>query len=262
MTSEFGLIKEKMNHGLFGCTMTWILEILPYLKKNNIYPKWDIDTNCYGKIIPALIIPNNITVSSNKEISLTELKTKYMHTFDINTCNMANSIFFEYFRIAPDILEKVEIYKKKFVGKTLGIHYRGTDKIESTYISIELFIRNIIAFLDTNMYDSLLILSDEQDFINKITQTITLTKYNIIITDSRKSVNGKPLHLEKTSNINDAKDAMIDSLLLSKCDYVIKTSSALSDWVIIWNPSIRVYNLNKFLFTWFPHATIPTISYL
>ena len=27
---------------------------------------------------------------------------------------MANSIFFEYFRIAPDILEKVEIYKKKF----------------------------------------------------------------------------------------------------------------------------------------------------
>ena len=55
---------------------------------------------------------------------------------------------------------------------------------------------------------------------------------------------------------------MIDSLLLSKCDYVIKTSSALSDWVIIWNPSIRVYNLNKFLFTWFPQAIIPSVSYL
>ena len=177
---------------------------------------------------------------------------------------MANSLFFEYFRIAPDILEKVELYKKKFIGKTLGIHYRGTDKLnnESTYISIDLFIRNIIAFLDKNMYTSLLILSDEQDFINKIRQTITLKKYNIIITDSTKSVNGKPLHFEKTSNINQAKYAMVDSLLLSKCDYVIKTSSCLSDWVKIWNPAISVYNLNKFLFIWFPQAIIPNISYL
>ena len=30
MTSEFGLIKDKINNGLFGNTMTWILEILPY----------------------------------------------------------------------------------------------------------------------------------------------------------------------------------------------------------------------------------------
>jgi hypothetical protein len=44
MTSEFGLIKDKINNGLFGSAMTWILEILPYLKKNNIYPNWDIDT--------------------------------------------------------------------------------------------------------------------------------------------------------------------------------------------------------------------------
>ena len=264
MTSEFGLIKDKINNGLFGTTMTWILEILPYLKKNNIYPNWDIDTYCYGKIIPTLIIPNNITTTSNKTITLTELKTKHSHNFDYNSCTVANSLFFEYFRIAPDILEKVETYKTKFIGKTLGIHYRGTDKFnnEATYIEIDLFIRNIIAFLDKNMYTSLLILSDEQDFINKIRQTITLKKYNIIITDSTKSVNGKPLHFEKTSNINQAKDAMVDSLLLSKCDYVIKTSSCLSDWVKIWNPAISVYNLNKFLFSWFPQAIIPNISYL
>ena len=220
--------------------------------------------NCYGKIVPALIIPNNIIVNSNKTITLTELKTKHSHNFDANSCSIANNIFFEYFRIAPDILEKVELYKKKFIGKTLGIHYRGTDKMntESTHISIELFIRNIVAFLDKNMYTSLLILSDEQDFINKITQTITLKKYNIIITESIKSVNNKPLHFEKTSNINDAKYAMVDSLLLSKCDYVIKTSSCLSDWVKIWNPSINVYNLNKFNYAWFPQAIIPTVSYL
>ena len=38
MDSDFSLIKDKVDNGLFGCSMTWILEILPYLKKNKIYP--------------------------------------------------------------------------------------------------------------------------------------------------------------------------------------------------------------------------------
>ena len=141
MDSDFSLIKDKVDNGLFGCSMTWILEILPYLKKNKIYPNWDIDTECYGKIIPDIIIPNHTTALYDKAITLTELKKKYSYNFNANRCDMANSIFFEYFSISPDILYKVETYKKKFIGKTLGIHYRGTDKIksEATYISIETF---------------------------------------------------------------------------------------------------------------------------
>jgi hypothetical protein len=68
--------------------------------------------------------------------------------------------------------------------------------------------------------------------------------------------------LKTDNNIDRAKEAMIDSLALSNCNYVIKTSSCLSDWVKIWNPAIEVYNLNIFYHDWFPQKIIPVKSYL
>jgi hypothetical protein len=85
---------------------------------------------------------------------------------------------------------------------------------------------------------------------------------SIITTNALRSLNNIPIHEKINTNITQAKEAMVDSLLLSKCDFVIKTSSALSDWVKIWNPSIEVYNLNKFKETWFPQAIIPVKSFL
>jgi hypothetical protein len=264
---NFGIIKERIGNGLFGSTMTWILEILPYLKKNNLYPDWKIDTVCYGMIIPTLIIPKHVEVTSDKVISISELRKKHLYGYSTksngNGFEIANQIFFEYFNISSEILEIVESYKEKFTGKTLGIHYRGTDKMnrEAEYISKDTVLSNILSFLKKNTYNTLVIITDEQEFINKMSQILSLKEYNIIITNSKKSKNTTPLHFQK-NNINDAKDAIVDSLLLSKCDYVIKTSSCLSDWVKIWNPSIKVYNLNKFKHKWFPQCVIPVTSYL
>jgi hypothetical protein len=264
---NFGVIKDRIGNGLFGSTMTWILEILPYLKENNLYPDWQIDTVCYGRIIPTLIIPKKVIMISDKVISISELRKKHRYRYIINSnkdaCEMANQIFFEYFNISSEILEMVESYKEKFTGKTLGIHYRGTDKMnkEAEYISKDIVLSNILSFLKENTYNTLVIITDEKEFINKMSQILSLKEYNIIITNSKKSKNTTPLHFQNNT-IDDARDAIIDSLLLSKCDYVIKTSSCLSDWVKIWNPSIEVYNLNKFKHKWFPQSIIPVLSYL
>jgi hypothetical protein len=260
---EFGVIKEKKYSGLFGCTMTWILEILPHLKKNNIYPEWIIDTYCYGMIIPELLIPKKITSKSQTIESLTNIKTLFGYKYKKNEFKIANELFFEYFNISNDVLKGVELYERKFIGKTLGIHYRGTDKLgsEAEYISIDNVLNNIINFLNSNTYNTIFIISDEEIFITKILETISNKEYNLVFTDSKKSKDNNPIHL-KNCNINDAKNALIDSLLLSKCNYVIKTSSCLSDWVKIWNPDIEVYNLNKFKYDWFPQSAIPVKSYL
>jgi len=250
------LIQDKMNNGLFGCAMTWILEILPYLKKHELYPEWDIDTVCYGKIIPLLIIPIRIS-KTEKIVTLLELKQKYSHKYsDFET---ANKFFFDYFTISPVVSNRVEQYKSQFIGKTLGIHYRGTDKMnnECTYISPDDFLHNVVCFLSKHTYHTIMIITDEQDFLDKI----IFDHYNVIVTDSKKSKNSKPLHFQNNT-ILDAMDAMVDSLLLSKCDYVIKTSSCLSDWVKIWNPSIEVYNVNHFNYDWFPQAFIPFKTYI
>jgi len=177
---------------------------------------------------------------------------------------MAHDIFFEYFDISEDILQAVEIIKKEFGAKTLGIHFRGTDKLgsEASYISKEDVVKNITSFLSTNEFDTIFIISDDEIFITNIKNTSFFSEKKLVFTNSLRSNDNRPVHLKKENNIDRAKEAMIDSLALSNCNYVIKTSSCLSDWVKIWNPAIEVYNLNTFYHDWFPQKIIPVKSYL
>lgn len=263
MDNSFGIIEDKIPNGLFGCTMTWILEILPYLKRNGIYPNWNIDTHCYGQIFPAILIPKQINTTTNIKISILNIKKSHEYFYKKTECQLAHDLFFEYFDISYVILDKVDAIYDLFGKKTLGIHFRGTDKHkEADYISQENVIKNIMAFLTIeNDFDTIFIAADEESFISKIKQAcLDKKKYNLIFTNSIRSHNKNPIHLHNTGIVL-AQEAMIDSLLLSKCNYVIKTSSCLSDWVKIWNPSIEVYNLNKFRYSYFPQAIIPVKSY-
>jgi hypothetical protein len=264
---NFGIIKgDNVPHGLFGATMTWILEILPFLKKKCLYPNWDINTQLYGKIIPGIINPKRVNTESKTIESLMTLKKLFAHEYTENECSLANELFFEYFDISPEILYTVALYEKKLIGKTLGIHFRGTDKIksdEADYISKDMVINNIFNYLKSNTtYTTILIISDESEFIDKMLDIFSNKDYNIVCTNAKKSFDSNyPIHYQANCNIEFAKEAMVDSLILSKCDYVIKTSSCLSDWIKIWNPTIEVYNLNKFNYNWFPQSIIPVKSY-
>jgi hypothetical protein len=265
---DFGIISDHyVQHGLFGCTLTWILEILPYLYKNNIYPDFKIHTSSYGDIFPSILTVNEKKAISNTQASLGMLQSKLKYMFDDTDIEFASFLFFHYFSISTDILEYVETTVKRFGNKTLGIHYRGTDKIygEGSYISKEDVIKNIVAFLESDdTFDTIFVCSDEENFIDMFKEKfLTYPKYKILISDSIKSNDtSKTLHMDAKCNNLLAKQSMSDSLTLSKCNYVIKTTSALSDWVKIWNPNIEIYNLNKFYFDYFPQRIIPVKSYI
>lgn len=263
MENEFGLIYDNLYNGLFGCAMTWILEVLPYLKNHNVYPNWNINTHCYGVIVPTLIVPKKILSTNNKQIRLSELKNNTGYIYEKKDFKMANELFFEYFDVSNCIYEEVEKYTKQFNGKTLGIHYRGTDKItESEFISVDSVINNITTFLKTHReFKSLFLITDEEKF-KQMFLKVGFSSHVVIFSNSKKTINQTPLHFLKDCDINSAKEALVDSITLSKCDYVIKTSSCLSDWSKIWNPELEVYNLNKFKFKWFPQGAIPVKTYL
>jgi len=133
---------------------------------------------------------------------------------------------------------------------------------EASYISKEDVVKNITSFLSTNEFDTIFIISDDETFITDIKNTSFFSEKKLVFTNSLRSNDNYPLHLKTDNNIDRAKEAMIDSLALSNCNYVIKTSSCLSDWVKIWNPAIEVYNLNRFYHEWFPQKIIPVKSYL
>jgi hypothetical protein len=63
--------------------------------------------------------------------------------------------------------------------------------------------------------------------------------------DHYRSAGGNPVHIALGNGYDKGEDALINALLLSKCATVIRTTSFLSAWASIFNPTLRVVLLNK-----------------
>ena len=69
---------------------------------------------------------------------------------------------------------------------------------------------------------------------------------HIIAIDAIRSDGGVAVHFtEKSLNYVKGEDAIVDCVLLSKCDFILKTSSNLSNCSIKFNPIVPIIELNK-----------------
>lgn len=266
------LIKSfNVPEGLFGVPLTWMLEILPYINDKNLHPIWEIHTIRYGNLFPQIlenIYDARIGISKPR-YDMMEIKRSKSYSYNETEFQLAHNLFFKYFRIAKGINVEVDKVAQKFREKTLGVHYRGTDKMgdEASLVTKEDFIKQVNGFLNSNQeYNTIFIATDEEEFVNVVNKNfIEKPKYLIIVNDFRRSKTSQAIHKSENVTVNDplekGKEAMIDSLLLSRCDYVIKTASFLSAWAKIWNPSLEIYNVNNFYNPWFPDHHIPVNNY-
>jgi len=176
----------------------------------------------------------------------------------------ANQLLWNYLSIKDEIMDYVESFVENNFGKrtVLGLHYRGTDKkIEAPSVAWEYVAETVSNYLDSNpQTDCLFVASDEEGFIEWVNrefkQHICIISHN----DTERSKNGEPIFTQPVlgDNYMKGREALINSLLLSKCDTLIRTASFLSGWSSIFNPSLPVIMLNKPFDDklWFPDALI------
>ncbi|MBS0626822.1 MAG: hypothetical protein JSS09_01260 [Verrucomicrobia bacterium] len=151
-------------------------------------------------------------------------------------------------RFKPFIWEKIKKIEKAFEGKhVIGVHYRGTDKIkEAPRVSYEEVFSAIKNYIDSNPNDDykIFIATDERNFINSMQEAFgDMICYNI---DNIWSIDGRPIHLNSDNDqFKCGENAIVDSILLSRTHFLIKTSSNLSLWSTFFNPDLRVLELNK-----------------
>lgn len=155
-----------------------------------------------------------------------------------------------YIRIQPEITRKVRTFtKRKFTSPlTIGVHYRGTDWApENNFRSIP-FEEFADAVRETaherGVEDfQVFIATDEACFI---TYMENVFPGKILIQEGIHRAEGDtPLH--KDPEINpaiQAKEALIDCLLLAETDAFIGTGSNLSQWVLLFNYSIPMKDLS------------------
>lgn len=151
-----------------------------------------------------------------------------------------------YVRVKPVILNELEDFIQKNFSDSyvIGVHYRGTDKDTEVdmipYEAIKEVIHEIINDIPLEKQNDykLFIATDEQRFLDYIKQSFSCP---VIYTKSFRTSNGKAVHTSSGySNYLKGKEALVDCLLLSRCDYLIRTESNLSKTSEHFNPSLPV----------------------
>lgn len=151
----------------------------------------------------------------------------------------------KYIGVRPEVLERVETFVQRvFTNRTvLGVHYRGTDKAaEAPRLSYEHVRRCIADFLDENPeFECLFVSSDEQAFVDFIESAFQRSVPVVYHEDSERSRSDVAIHRSGSGRqFRKAEEAVLNCLLLSRCDALIKTPSILSGWSRLFNPNLPV----------------------
>jgi hypothetical protein len=258
--------KEAFTEGIFGQILVWLLETIHHLDKNNtnLMLSFDINALAYDNIIPTFIQPNEIHEDFDNKINVKTYKISNGAVFDFEPASFetANKLWNKYFKFSKQVEDIVPQFTK---SETLGVHYRGTDKIfdnsQTNHISQEEFIYIISDFLSKQEeIKAIYCCSDEGSFINNIRKNFNNIK--VIEYQQPRSIDTSFAFFRNGYNINkQLKDnltigALVDMISLSRCEYVIKTSSALSAFSKIIQPDLKIYTVSAMKERWFPTAMI------
>jgi hypothetical protein len=261
--------KNELIQGIFGQCLIWLLELLYFLETSNIINEhtkiiFNINTLNNDNLIPNFILPKKLYTlnqfSKPGKISLVQAKKRFGFGFEFNknSFKKANNIFHKYFKFHDLIIN--EVYKLNINTKTLGIHYRGTDKnydsLQANYITQDETLAIIQDYGKNNKIEKIFCCSDEQSFINKIKLLFPnkLIEYKQIRANHSNNYGFFREGHTSPKNIknNLTLSCIIDMYALSKCNTIIKTSSALSSFSKLINTSLNLYTVSAMKLPWFP----------
>jgi len=175
---------------------------------------------------------------------------------DPNSIEFSNSIednhelIVKYIRVKSHILSKVDCFiEDNFPGKfVIGIHYRGTDKLyyEAPRVDYSDVIKNINVVTESIPEETdykIFIATDEEAFLD-----FMLKRFpgRVCYFEIKRSTDGQPLHLDQSRDPYQAgESALIDALVLSRSDFLIRTSSNLSLCSKYFNPQLPFIELSQ-----------------
>ena len=154
--------------------------------------------------------------------------------------------------LRKDITKLIDRFYTKHMTKCkiIGVHIRGTDSYlwlkknrERSFYNINKVIKQLQPIY--NKYDNckIFVASDQHQYVQKIKKHFGSDR--IIATDSIRSRTRMNIHSnDKFSGYQKGLGALIDCILLSKCDYLVLSRSNLSKIALYYNPKAQYEHLN------------------
>lgn len=157
------------------------------------------------------------------------------------------SLIQKHIKLKDNIQNELDVFVDNHFKKNnvIGIHYRGTDKhIEAPVVSYKKVKNTIDKEIKNRGLKGykLFVATDDQRFLDYLNLHF---RENIICQDIYRSQDGTALHLNGSNHPYQlGKEALLDCLLLSKTELLIRTDSRLSLWSAYFNPKMKVITLN------------------
>ncbi len=258
-------IDFKSHHGI-GAKLIWCLEVILYCQKKNLKPVFKFSFTDSA--------PSDDFFSAYFQTDQQEKKIEFIEVANIGeagldknynkelTLELASELINKYIRPVSEINLETEAFCKQHLGnkKTLGVHFRSTDKIsEAPAVSKETVLKNIEYCL--TIYPNLekiFITTDDKNFL-KFMLASHLSNRIVFRDDSFRAIDHIGIHNRADLNKYDVnKDAIMNILILTKCDFILKSASFMSSIALLYNPAIPFAMLNKPIENklWFPESEL------
>jgi len=161
----------------------------------------------------------------------------------------ARSYIDKYIKIKDAVQKKTQAYyKANMSGRhVLGVHMRGTDRHMDAHVDCcsppaRLYVRQIDKYLKIRPEAFIFVATDSEVLLDEIRQRYP---QKVIFYDAMRSKNNvEAVHWTlEGSPYKKGEDALVDCLLLSKCDFLIRSISNLSVTSLYFNPHLRQLNI-------------------
>lgn len=228
-------------------TLTHCLLLSKYCVEQDCFPIFSIENELYGadwfnrffrlRTTPtardqteAVLLEDRLQINA-----FTRGATENEISDELTSIAEGARLFHRFLEIKEEIRSELEVQAESLIrGRTVGVHYRGTDKflcesLPVTHMDVFEAIERT-AGLKTPIF----LATDDRDFFRFIATRVPppLLRY-------QRAPDG-PSHYEQAATFEKGLEALTDAGLLSKCSVVIKTSSLLSAWSVIFNPDLPV----------------------
>lgn len=121
--------------------------------------------------------------------------------------------------------------------RVLGVHYRGTDKFRTEAAPVDFeAIGSVVRDRFGQGYEGIFLATDDLAFFRFLDDS-DLHPHLVYVHSPRGH---DPQFLSGDDNFRKGAMAVLDSLLLSKCDLLVKTPSLLSAWSKVFRPDLEL----------------------
>ena len=233
-----------------GARLAWCLEVLAYCDDHGLaadfrfsWP-WLPERDFFE---PNFLVPPIAAATGPRSFVRVDNIDDAPHT-KVSSLARGSELALKYIQPQPNVAAEVDDFWNQhgLVGRVLGVHYRGTDKIaEAPRVEYETMALNItdylVAYPDTT---AVFVSSDEEEFIRYATARFPDIRI-VFRTDSRRSLNGTETYRDADLVLPIQRDAVVNMLLLARCSSLIKTASFLSSFSALLNPEMETFLLNS-----------------